>query len=509
MNPLARLHTAIHQAIPRVVPLETAFEEHPNMFRGMEPASVALGPTASAAAGDGYIAIDGTASVFSAVHVETMLQKALNHLTPVALRTSLFSPDDRHADTLEQLVARRVSLPISTAQHESALLGEAGRWPVNGRMLDFPACKAGVSCVGNTLKWGQRGSPLERPEQGWVGTEYIYHSTEKKTTGAPPGTVRILGKWMDETEYANFVDSGVAPAADRYCVACYRPGSGIFNSIPRSATHPTKRTSPWFPNRSRFNPIAIYATPKADTTKEHVYIPQVTPWQGSTDAIVLLKTSLMTWKSGEGGRLYLNQDPLIFRRHRIAAPVIGQLQSAFAKEQCIFKLAPHSAPSDEKAAGRRVRKRKTVMARPIAAKISSDRAIAVVVGHTQLLPPPCVPTLPPHDAESVDLHELVSRMDTLTGPALHATLIEIEATHLRSAYPTMAYASALLIDCCLAKWAKHRDNAVYELSIPITARIDTNPAISGLCCSASLTSLSQILHEISTDAPRVNDRVIR
>jgi hypothetical protein len=98
---------------------------------------------------------------------------------------------------------RRVLLPIMHADHDSAIMKQAGTWRLDqghgdSRAYTFPACSRGDACVG--VEYALPGLPREaRQAVRWMG-------------------------FMYEEEYASFLVNGIAPQSPRPCILCCRKG---------------------------------------------------------------------------------------------------------------------------------------------------------------------------------------------------------------------------------------------------------------------------------------------
>lgn len=126
--------------------------------------------------------------------IHTSLFKYVQRLPQIMLGEAMTSGEPR-ARRVQDIRDRRIQLPTVTAVHESALLGEAGRFPFGNAHVQWPACHMGDECMGKK----------------------IMKSAEK-----PDGIV--LTQWMTVAEMERLVYHGVLPPSyeNRTCVLCLR-----------------------------------------------------------------------------------------------------------------------------------------------------------------------------------------------------------------------------------------------------------------------------------------------
>jgi hypothetical protein len=107
-------------------------------------------------------------------------------------------PDDQAARHADMLRTRTETLPVLTAQYESELLQQSGRFvhPVVNKPRDFPPCVKGTSCVG-----------------------MVYAS---EIRGFPKGGGCILTQLMLPDEYEALLSDNLQPVTQRMCILCCR-----------------------------------------------------------------------------------------------------------------------------------------------------------------------------------------------------------------------------------------------------------------------------------------------
>ena len=113
---------------------------------------------------------------------------------------------------------RAIIVPESLAEHESRMLGAAGRWlhKESGRYLEWPPCKRGEGMPLDTKRppSDNKQSPPEE-EVGCYG--FIERSIQ------PLASPRhVLTQMLTSTEYDTFIRTGVHPGIPRNCFLCER-----------------------------------------------------------------------------------------------------------------------------------------------------------------------------------------------------------------------------------------------------------------------------------------------
>jgi hypothetical protein len=232
------------------------------------------------------------------------VQAALDRLNrPVLIGGGLMSgiPEEK----LKALIMiGEASLPISTAAHESRLLGAAGEWmhTFAGRTVsyNFPACTNGSRCIGNY------------PARNRIRVK------ECDFVDAPCVT---LMSWMPEDTYTAFLSSGgTAPVVSRRCILCARNETlGIVTATPGRGMG--QEVAPT-------DIIHVY-TNLVDEPGGYVHdcVIQRDASRGHTGLIApmaMMVSSKLQWYKGANGRPMINQQRMIWGKPESLEPERGE-----------------------------------------------------------------------------------------------------------------------------------------------------------------------------------------
>lgn len=204
-----------------------------------------------------------------------------------------------------QLHARRVRLPVSTADHESELLAAAGTYPrkvdATGtvRRYTYPECSQGVNCLAVTA--GLHGFPL--------------HAETQRRVGVP------LTAYMPPDEYRLFLEDGVPPRTPRPCVLCLRHAFACYLYALRPNQADLGHVDPHFSVQLYRNLVGE----EGGYRPEYVHVPREDCYEGFFDAMAGYHHHAYraAQDPAQGHRWVVDQSLMVYRVAPPPVPPVG------------------------------------------------------------------------------------------------------------------------------------------------------------------------------------------
>lgn len=268
------------------------------------------------------------------------LIKPMPMLIPGSMPSEKTEAPEGGMDIKVLMADTRFDLPVMHAAYEDQLLGESGvHMHTNGKKYNFPPCKLGAKCAGMTepisVYRPAHGKPNLAPRvydnllppaptvkasaETETGAGSILKRELQSVSGHQGARVqRVLMRFMWPEEWRRFIEEGVQPTGEMYCIPDYRKNVGEVVLFTRG------NPSIAIPRADVFINLWRNAGGEGEYLEDECLLKPVGKCDVLRGAIAMWRRSYVYWEKSPQGRWMLNQSLMHAARPEPIKPRLGE-----------------------------------------------------------------------------------------------------------------------------------------------------------------------------------------